>query len=226
VTEAEWLASDDPFSMLDFLHRAGHGSKRQHRLYAAACCRQVWHLLEDERSRRAVEVAEQFADGVVTDEDRAAAHTAAMAAWSGRKGESTERMFASLAAALAAGGATRAAVRGAGLAVKWSADDSHRAAEAAKRKEQAAILRDVVGNPFRPTPVDTSWLASRVVAFAQATYDQRELPAGTLDATRLAVLADALEDAGCTDSDLLAHLRGPGPHVRGCWAVDLLLGKA
>jgi hypothetical protein len=65
-----------------------------------------------------------------------------------------------------------------------------------------------------------------VVALAQAAYEQRELPAGTLDLTRLAVLADALEEAGCDQADLLGHLRGPGPHVRGCWAVDLVLGKS
>jgi hypothetical protein len=65
-----------------------------------------------------------------------------------------------------------------------------------------------------------------VVRLAQAAYDDRHLPAGTLDNGRLAILADALEEAGCTDADVLGHLRGPGPHVRGCWAVDLLLGKA
>jgi hypothetical protein len=64
-----------------------------------------------------------------------------------------------------------------------------------------------------------------VVALAQAAYDEREQPSGRLDVARLAVLADALEDAGCDQPDLLGHLRGPGPHVRGCWAVDLLLGK-
>ena len=64
-----------------------------------------------------------------------------------------------------------------------------------------------------------------MVALAQAAYDERELPAGTLDTARLGVLADALEESGCDQADLLAHLRGPGPHVRGCWAVDLLLGK-
>ena len=64
-----------------------------------------------------------------------------------------------------------------------------------------------------------------MVALAQAAYDERELPAGTLDTTRLAVLADALEEAGCVQADILGHLRGPGPHVRGCWAVDLLLRK-
>jgi hypothetical protein len=60
---------------------------------------------------------------------------------------------------------------------------------------------------------------------AQAAYEQPELPAGTLGTTRLVVLADALEEAGCDRAELLSHLRGPGPHVRGCWAVDLLLGK-
>jgi hypothetical protein len=65
-----------------------------------------------------------------------------------------------------------------------------------------------------------------VVALAQAAYDQRELPAGHLDRARLAILADALEEAGCTDQTILGHLRGPGPHVRGCWAVDLILGKS
>jgi hypothetical protein len=64
-----------------------------------------------------------------------------------------------------------------------------------------------------------------VVALAQAAYDQRDMPAGTLVPARLAVLADALEEPGCTNSDILDHLRGAGPHVRGCMAVDLILGK-
>jgi hypothetical protein len=61
---------------------------------------------------------------------------------------------------------------------------------------------------------------------AEAASEKRELPAGTLDTTRLAVLADALEDAVCDQVDLLGYLRGPGPHVRGCWVVDLILGKS
>jgi hypothetical protein len=61
---------------------------------------------------------------------------------------------------------------------------------------------------------------------AEAAYAERTLPPGTLDPARLALLADALEDAGCTDGELLGHLRGPGPHVRGCWALDLVLGKS
>ena len=61
---------------------------------------------------------------------------------------------------------------------------------------------------------------------ATAAYEVRTLPAGTLDPDRLAILADALEDAGCTNADVLDHCRGAGPHVRGCWVVDLLLGKS
>ena len=84
------------------------------------------------------------------------------------------------------------------------------------------MVRDVFGNPFRPrTPADPSWLAWNggvVRELARAAYSDRCF-------TDMALLADALEDAGCADADLLGHLRGPGPHVRGCWAVDLLLGK-
>ena len=78
---------------------------------------------------------------------------------------------------------------------------------------------------MRPVTVSPACLTPQVVALAQAAYDLREMPAGTLDAFRIAVLADALEEAGCDNADLLNHLRGPGPHVRGCWAVDLILGK-
>jgi hypothetical protein len=94
---------------------------------------------------------------------------------------------------------------------------------------QCRLLRDVFGNPFRPAPiVDSAWLAwqeGTSANLARAAYDERRLPAGTLDSARLALLADALEDAGCTDAELVGHLRGPGPHVRGCWAVDLILSK-
>ena len=85
------------------------------------------------------------------------------------------------------------------------------------------MMREVFGNPFRPAPaIDPSWLAwngGTVRKLAQAIYDDRAFD-------RLPVLADALEDAGCNDAELLSLCRGPGPHARGCWALDLLLGKA
>jgi hypothetical protein len=99
--------------------------------------------------------------------------------------------------------------------------DGHR-----ERGDECRLLREVFGNPFRPATITPAWRTPQVVALAQAAYEERELPAGTLDVTRLAVLADALEEVGCDPADLLSHLRGPGPHVRGCWAVDLILGKS
>ncbi len=85
----------------------------------------------------------------------------------------------------------------------------------------AIMLHDILGNPFRPLTIGPSLLTlyeGTVVKLAQAIYDDRSFD-------RLPILADALEDAGCDNVEILSHLRGPGPHVRGCWAVDLLLGK-
>jgi hypothetical protein len=94
---------------------------------------------------------------------------------------------------------------------------------------QCELLRDLFGNPFRPAPeIRPDWLCwngGTVATLAESAYEHRTLPARLLDSGRLAPLADALEDGGCTDPELLGHLRGPGPHVRGCWALDLVLGK-
>jgi hypothetical protein len=84
----------------------------------------------------------------------------------------------------------------------------------------ASLLRCVFGNPFRPASLPDLWRTPDAVALARSVYDARDF-----GPQRLGVLADALEDAGCTDEGILSHLRGPGPHVRGCWAVDLVLGK-
>ncbi|HEY7428983.1 MAG TPA: hypothetical protein VH682_32430 [Gemmataceae bacterium] len=100
----------------------------------------------------------------------------------------------------------------------------------AERAFQCSLILDLFGNTFRPSlplpPAVLAWHDAVVVRLAQAAYDERHLPSGTLDNSRLAVLADALEEGGCTDADILGHLRGPGPHVRGCWSVDLCLGKS
>ncbi len=87
------------------------------------------------------------------------------------------------------------------------------------------LIREVFGNPFRPVALDPSWLTDVVHSLAQSTYDERILPDGHLDPVRLAVLANALEQAGCTNQAILQHLRGPETHVRGCWAIDQVLAK-
>jgi hypothetical protein len=94
-----------------------------------------------------------------------------------------------------------------------------RQAEQDEKRACAALLRDIFGNPFRPVSVDPSWLTSDVVALARSTYDERAFD-------RMPILADALQDAGCTNNAVLTHCRDANPvHVRGCWVVDLLLGK-
>jgi hypothetical protein len=91
----------------------------------------------------------------------------------------------------------------------------------AERAAQSDLARDLLGNPFRPATLDPAWLAWKggaVRSLAVSVYEAR-------DYGRLPILADALEDAGCGSRDILDHCRGPGAHVRGCWVVDLLLGK-
>jgi len=88
-----------------------------------------------------------------------------------------------------------------------------------ERVVQADLVRDVFGNPFRPVAVKPAWLTSDVVALATGIYADRAFD-------RMPILADALQDAGCDNEEVLDHCRSGGPHVRGCWAVDLLTGRA
>jgi hypothetical protein len=92
------------------------------------------------------------------------------------------------------------------------------AAHAIAMTEQCILLRDILGNPFRPVALDPAWRTPAVLHLARAIYDDRAFD-------QLPVLADALEEAGCASREVLDHCRSPGPHVRGCWVVDLVLGK-
>jgi hypothetical protein len=211
--------------MLVFLH--GRSSERKLRLFGCACCRQIWAFLTDQRCRTAVEQAERYAEGLASKKSltpvRVEARQAVREAntyWRRRAFHAclklVEDKAASAVAAVAAQNAFRAVVYGHGM---------HQAA----RGTQAALLRDIFGPlPFREVSIDASLLTKNdalVTKLARAAYEDRSLPAGTLDRSRLLVLADALEDAGMMDAEVLAHLRSGGPHVRGCWAVDATLGQ-
>ena len=234
MTEAEWLACTNPQPMLESLR--GKASDRKLRLFAAARCRLFgpdwngwWPI------REAVNAAEQFSDGLSpagqltrfhqTWEDFSwdlrlntiDPHGGSTVLLPDRLGLVLVQVVSSPEAGPAARGTLYDDLQSYFIGT-WKDGPRERLAE-------CQLLQEVFGNPFRPVTASPSWRSPQVVALAQAAYDNRSLPAGTLDPARLAVLADALEDAGCTDADLLAHLRGPGPHVRGCWAVDLVLGK-
>lgn len=224
MTEAEWLGCDDSLRMLDFVrHRPAN---RKEQLYACACCRRIWHLMQDDRCRAAVEVAERLADGAADVAEREAADEAVRQATWGLPVDRDRAARVARHAGNAALAAVRCNVPVADMAAKYAAAIAADHAPAAKREAKAAhvaLLRDIYGPlPFRPIVLDPSWLAwnhGTVPAIGRRVYVERayhDLP----------ILADALEDAGCTDPDILRHCRGGGPHVRGCWVVDLVLGNA
>jgi hypothetical protein len=232
VTEAEWLAATDPEPMLKSLR--GKVSDRKLRLFAAACCRLLWPTLRDDRSRKAVEAAEGFADGLVNEKMLAAASKKANRVWgaavdglSGFTDAETDAAEAAEYVALTYDGTYSAAFSVAHIVASAA---RFLGTKAAITGEQCRLLRDISAPPAGASPrFDPAVLPREdgtAARLARAAYNDRHLPEGTLDPSRLALLADALEDAGCTDADLLCHLRSPGPHVRGCWAVDLVLGKS
>jgi hypothetical protein len=222
-------------------------SDRKLRLFACACCRRIWHMLED-RGWQLVALAERYADGQASTAELQQARPSVdlrlmhLTLQGGSKAAKT--------ATYAVGGAIdrdiaarcRVAARDAAGAYAWdvagsakNASDATRwapawnAAEATELRRQVALLHDLFGNLFRRVALASTWLTwhgGSIPQLARVIYDERELPSGYLDNNRLAILADALEHAGCTDQDILGHLREPGPHVRGCWIVDLLLGKS
>jgi hypothetical protein len=223
MTEAEWLACNDPATMLEFLR--GKASDRKCRLVACACCGLAWPFIADDRNRRAVELGERLADGATELLELATirASTRDGTAWCALMDSAWDAAFHS--ARSGAGDTARSAIRGKRWGGREERDTVWWHAWAAARLTQAGILLDIFGNPFRPAALDPAWLTADVASLAQAAYVERELPGGRLDPGRLAVLSDALEDAGCAEAAILSHLRSPGLHVRGCWALDLILGK-
>jgi hypothetical protein len=249
-----WLTCTDSGPMLRYLrvHAKSKASDRKLRLLGVACCRRFWHLLDHESSRLAVETSERYADGLATREELQAAENAAFSPLNElsqeveRAAEIAEDGFPEGDADYQAANDARGVAYGAVFAafkVARATDITDAVASAAhtaffpagglKEIERAAfcgLMRDLFANPFRPPPaIEPSvlkWRDATVVRLAAGAYESRLLPSGHLDPARLGVLADGLEDAGASGTQLLAHLRGPVPHVRGCWAVDVLLGKS
>jgi hypothetical protein len=230
MTEAEWLDDTDPERMLAFLR--GRASDRKVRLFAVACCRRIWQLMTDERSRGAVEVAERFEDAHATTEELEEASDSACAVCDAElklspSGDGRERIPAQ-----SSGYSAALAAYNVSVPIGWwgaapafvAPDKSAREATHRSTTEFAAqcnLLRDIFGNPFRPVDAElfaAAMRSKRVLTDARTIYTDRAFD-------RLPILADALEDAGCDNADILAHCRGGGEHVRGCWVVDLILGK-
>lgn len=230
MTETEWFASSDLYAMLQFLE--GKISNRKVGLFVCACCRRIWHYLNDPRSRKAVETWEWISEGVKNGEELRAVMDAAAAVFDPedfyREPHETYRkpeLYAASAAhdvigvnadeVLAAIGSASAASAACG----YVGNGFDLSASNAEILIQCHLLRDIVGNPFHPVAFKKSWLTKSVVSQANTAYQENRLT------EYLPGLADALEEAGCSNTEILNHCRHPGLHVRGCWVADLLLNK-
>jgi len=214
VDEQGWESSTSPWEMMESCRN--RVSDRKLLLFMAARARQQWDLLKNDRYKRAVDLAERFADGKASIEEL---EQGKQGIWGISVQEfrqrTPEEMRASPSRLCAFWRSGKGAASDVTCCLKGSAE----------ARVQIDILRCLFGNPFRPVAFEAAWRTPTVRSLAEAAYQERSLPRGTLDSDRLAVLADALEDAGCDSNQMLDHLRGPGPHMRGCWALDLILGK-
>jgi hypothetical protein len=223
MTEADYLASENPDALLDAFGRGL--PRRKLILFACGCLRLVPFKATDRKIRHAIELIERHADGIVPAEKIA---DLTQTFWEGRTpapfllsgvGFSSNRLAQ----------ATTTAVYQLAAALcdtpEEPADPLETARDVARAvvpdrgpAAQARVFREIAGNLFRPGSFDPAWRTSAVVGLADAIQADRGFD-------RLPILADALEDAGCDSAELLAHFRGPGTHARGCWALDLVLGK-
>jgi hypothetical protein len=213
MTEAGWRACYDARPTLEFLH--GRASDRKLRLFACACCRAAPDLLDDAEVREAIETSERYADGLATREQLQAARRGAASA---------------LARCVCYLQPWHAVWRVAGALLNVAAEPLLSSLNAAdwfdgyfQAMQQASgrhcpLFRDIFGNPFASATFDPAWRSPTVSKLGQAIYED-------LAFDRLPVLADALEEAGCDQADILAHLRGGGEHARGCWVIVLVLAR-
>lgn len=250
MTEHDWLTSADPNALCDFARSekvpvrtrwSGYAqaprfaiSDRKWRLIDLACLARVTPHLSIPAIGDIVRLVEQFVEGELDItalvrhftvlSEQVASHlmrpswllaglanrgnlTQIISDWHGGRG-----LFDLAAAARGNAAAAAAAAE---------AQQAHEQAVAAEKACQADLVREVLGNIFHTERIDPIWLrADRGLAerLAREAYEARRYD-------DLPILADALEDAGCSSTALLSHLRSGGPHVLGCWAIDRLLGK-
>jgi hypothetical protein len=240
MTEAEWLACDDPVRLLSVATR--RRGFRKILLYGVACCREHWHLLRHPSSRAAVEWAERYADGMAARDDDysrlelrsegAAFHFEAVSqserveswaeGWDEAAGQDTSRLTGRVRGPQQLSEAELVATA-AYLANHLMTLDCTNPLDLTLSQfrplHSVRLLREIFGNPFRAVRVPRSSWSAACVDHARQMYDSRDFDA-------MPILADSLRDCGCEDERILSHCRGAGPHVRGCWVVDLVLGRA
>jgi hypothetical protein len=215
-------------------------SARKFRLFTCAAARSLWELMTRDLARETVLIGERYADGECSEAERRAGAEALRKTYPARMWPD-DPVSASYCAGMVAYYCawSNPVTRRPGLHLKnhgapsvahwtqftlvlaetglWDHVANHPLA-VAEAEHQCRLLRDIFGNPFHPIRFAIRWRTGAVVGVAEAIYAERgfgEMP----------VLGDALEEAGCSEADILAHCRQPRPHVRGCWVLDLALNK-
>lgn len=237
MIEQEWEGDPHLFDLLRFFKDSV--SNRRLRLFGCACCRRNWHLLCREGARRCVELAEAFANGEVTETHLRAAydHPDFTDLQPQLRGEVGADAQLSLCGLYALSAARRLAMPNVDvlnivLATSYDLADDYFPTllhneviegggircDVKELDEKEKLVRDIFGNPFRSTIVNPSWRTEHTIGIASMMYADRDFSA-------MPILVDALLDAGCDNDDILSHCRGGGPHVRGCFVVDMILGK-
>jgi hypothetical protein len=233
---SEWWSANESWRLLGYLEGRKDVSDRKWRLFVCASVRTIWDMIGEDVCRQALLVAELYADGRV---GRAAAEevqeAAELVAFPSQDGPCprTADYLASVSILTCEGADCR-------WNASWVSSMVHEVLHSRIRKgqidpryvnreeQECRLLRDIF-NPFEPfSALDRpllTWSGGLIPRLAQAAYEERP-PHGELDLARLAILCDALEEGGCTDHRLLTHLRSPGPHYRGCDALDAVLNRS
>jgi|SRR5579883_86379 len=221
MTESEWERCTDRARLLQFLQ--DRMSARKLRLFAVACCRQQRDMFSRVTHRRLIEAAEQCADGLGTIKEL---RTRGELTSSKPEPLREKQHLASAMFYLAQENdvftweTALGVVQSVSEAVAARLGDYIAEFHESEREvfPQITLLHDITGNPFYPETVEPAWLTSTVVQLARTMHESRDFSA-------MPILADALQDADCDNDIILGHCHGPWPHARGCWVVDLILGK-
>jgi hypothetical protein len=218
VTEAEWLASDDPLKMFSQVVRPMKSGRRQLDLFCIACVRLVWHLLEHSELKLPFEWLEVHPGERVRPRGGHMSNlfqgpAKVLYDWRYRRDLGLNTFAIHIAHDLWAD------------FYDYAFDNLGKESDydlSVLREDPSiflpTVMREIFGNPFRSVVFDPEWRTATSVALAHEMYDSRDFSA-------MPILADALQSAGCDNEDILNHCRGEGPHIRGCWVVDVVLGK-
>jgi hypothetical protein len=215
MTKEEWLAATDPKPMMK--SREGKASNRKLRLFLVASARIVWEQIPQGEMQDAVNESERFADSQTTSDGindyrgrfyRYVMMGATKEQYDWSHSPDKKPIFTLF----------RMTTYTDPMVQTLSANENWHTGIVAYHPFLPSLLRDIFGNPFRPITFHTEWRTPTVLALATGIYEEKAFD-------RMPILADALQDANCSNEDMLNHCRGPGPHTRGCFAIDLILGK-